>query len=314
MKFLADPTLIKISTTMEGLDIGNRVLHGRVESYSCKTSKTEKQASKAIESKLASVKSSSKKESSVGDMGDADNRKLVVTLISTLNAAFPDLEFGDTRPDQFSKEVDRENVATNISCDLLNDADSAIPSFKDDFWKAIDASVNLAESSIYSYTPDGESEDDLFAYGSGWCYFFYNKKEKRILLLLCYWVSKVTQQILDEEEELELESGFEDEEVELQEEDLPSSSLIMPSPATLAAAAVANLSVALSPLRLPLTVASAAAAKHGLEPLDLSLSHDFASGKRDISSSSSSSTSSNMIASPASESSSSVSLLHVTTR
>ena len=63
--------------------------------------------------------------------------------------------------------------------------------FLDCLWSAIDEVIALKECDVYSYQSDHEA-DPFSERGSVWSfnYFFYNKKQKRILYFSCRGLSK----------------------------------------------------------------------------------------------------------------------------
>jgi hypothetical protein len=62
----------------------------------------------------------------------------------------------------------------------------------DCIWSAVDETINLKESDVYSYKSDLEDSDPFGEKGAVWSfnYFFYNKKLKRILYFSCRGLSK----------------------------------------------------------------------------------------------------------------------------
>jgi len=52
MKFIEDARLLQLTNTLNGANFGDRVVYGRIECYTCKSVKAEKQVSKEIEKQL----------------------------------------------------------------------------------------------------------------------------------------------------------------------------------------------------------------------------------------------------------------------
>lgn len=55
-----------------------------------------------------------------GRLDEAAPRKTFFYLLATLNAAFPDYDFSDSRPDQFSKQASLDLVINSVNTSLFN--------------------------------------------------------------------------------------------------------------------------------------------------------------------------------------------------
>jgi len=231
MKFIPTPELAKIAAVLDGFIIGERKLHARIEAYSCKNTRDGKRESEAIESKLP--------EDSSCDTGT------IVKLISLLNESFPDYDFSECTPDQFPQIHHIDQVTSEINA-MLESVEKIDSGFKKQFWKNIDSVISLAHCELYSYQPVTE---DIIARGHGFAYFFFNKKLKKIVFFLCNSIPRRVEMMEDEDDEEVDVDDANDDDVELEDDDSNKvSTMAVPSPGTLAA--VANLSVGMSPLRL----------------------------------------------------------------
>ncbi|XP_065674870.1 repressor of RNA polymerase III transcription MAF1 homolog isoform X2 [Hydra vulgaris] len=114
------------------------------------------------------------------------NRKMLFTLISTLNASFPDYEFSHVKSEEFSREPDLPWVINNVNSLLSTAMGEEFAILSTDMWKAINDEINLQNCQIYSYHPDMET-DPFGEEGSVWSfnYFFFNKQIKRIVFFKC---------------------------------------------------------------------------------------------------------------------------------
>ncbi len=85
--------------------------------------KAEKQLSKEIEKQLVVEASTSPggpntgaaAPSPLGPLNSSATRKLLVALITTMNASFPDYDFSNLRPEQFEHESNRFFVQNSIN-------------------------------------------------------------------------------------------------------------------------------------------------------------------------------------------------------
>ncbi|KAJ7650414.1 Maf1 regulator-domain-containing protein [Roridomyces roridus] len=106
-------------------------VHTRIEAYSCKNIKRDKKLFKSLEHAYKDEVSNSPplpswlaldREAETTPFGPIDkeaSRKTLYLLIATLNIAFPDHEFSDVRPNQFTKEESGASVLNALSTTLV---------------------------------------------------------------------------------------------------------------------------------------------------------------------------------------------------
>jgi len=196
MKFLSIEQLELFSSFLSGKEIGDRVLNGRIEAFSCKRAGEDKKLSKMLEAQYVDELSQSPSmlgSSPLGPLSESSTRRLLIDLISTMNASFPDHDFSGLRPEQFAKEPHLAMVVSNVNRHLapISGAGEVNPGFLDELWNSVDQVVRIGECEVYSYVPD-LTEDDPFAQGNLWSfnYFFFNKSLKRIIYFTCIAQSK----------------------------------------------------------------------------------------------------------------------------
>ncbi|KAL7465316.1 hypothetical protein ACHAXS_005649 [Conticribra weissflogii] len=107
-------------------------------------------------------------QSSLGDRGEAAcmptmvPRRLVTDLILTLNASFPDYDFGEARPSDFctlSLQETMRRINEKLS-EFVATTDKG-RDFLPRFWSALDDVVfGLKDAEVYSYSPRGGGGDD----------------------------------------------------------------------------------------------------------------------------------------------------------
>lgn len=113
--------------------------------------------------------------------------KMLFTLLSTLNAAFPDYDFSQMKSEEFSREPSLPFVINNVNSNLSTSLGEEFAKISPTLWKAIDDEICLQDCQIYSYNPDMES-DPFGEEGCLWSfnYLFFNKQMKRIVFFKCY--------------------------------------------------------------------------------------------------------------------------------
>ena len=126
-----------------------------------------------------------RRATSLGEYTDSSTQKLLVNLIGTLDASFPDYDFQETKPEQFIVQ-DLQSVANKVNTclDELSKVEGESRLLAD-LWDSIDAVVDLSKCEIFSYTPD--ANDDPFSDGALWSfnYFFFSKQKQKICYLTC---------------------------------------------------------------------------------------------------------------------------------
>jgi len=204
MKYLDNISLERMSNFINGKEMGDRILMGRIESFSCKRAGEDKKLSKVLEAKivedLAATPRNRTRSSSLGDLSSGSARRLLIDLISTMNASFPDYDFSSISPESFVLE-DVTTVVQRVNS-YLAEMTASNPTFLDELWNNLDEAVQVKKCEVYSYVPD--MDGDPFSDGALWCfnYFFFNKELKRICYFTCVAKSIMRgKEIFDNEED-----------------------------------------------------------------------------------------------------------------
>lgn len=215
MKFLECPDVEYLNSLFNSVDLGDTVFFGKLEAYSCKRAGEDKRLAKLLDQQIAAEVSARSPGSPLGSspfgpLGESQCRKTFIDLIATLNASFPDYDFSNLHASQFNKEPIPSLVVNSINTTL---AEMYALVGRSDFsvllWKTIDENVNISECDIYSYIPDMES-DPFSDEGTIWSfnYFFYNRKQKKIVFLACRRIRKPGLLPLDDEDNLSMSSAM----------------------------------------------------------------------------------------------------------
>eukprot|EP01024_Parvocaulis_polyphysoides_P059500 TRINITY_DN6436_c0_g1_i1.p1 TRINITY_DN6436_c0_g1~~TRINITY_DN6436_c0_g1_i1.p1 ORF type:complete len:278 (-),score=21.06 TRINITY_DN6436_c0_g1_i1:229-1062(-) len=213
MRLLDIPEIVSINSFLDKVDLGNHLVCGNLEVYSCKPAGSDKKLSKSIELGFYQGNESSSMEfskSPVGPLSDArsaDGSKTLVNLILTLNHVYPDYDFTRLKAEDFQKEDGSTRAQEVIDSFLLEvgkvwEESRYQDSFLDTLWATIDDAIQLKTCDVYSYRTDGGRQllgDD----SSIWffSFFFYNKGMKRMLYFGCRGLSKGGQEEFGSENE-----------------------------------------------------------------------------------------------------------------
>jgi len=174
MKYLEFQQLEHISNFLTERDMGGRLLNGRIEAFSCKRAGEDKKLSKVLEAKIVESlaaeddfapleQPSRRRSSSLGDLSEVSTRRLLIDLISTLNASFPDYDFSNAKPEAFVPSSSLTYVLQQVNS-YLAEITVQNPTFLDEMWRAVDEIISLKQCEIYSYVPD--MSEDPFSDGS----------------------------------------------------------------------------------------------------------------------------------------------------
>ncbi|KAG0788308.1 hypothetical protein G6F22_007044 [Rhizopus arrhizus] len=131
-----------------------------------------------------------------GRLTESTPRKTFFYLLATLNAAFPDNDFEDVRPEQFMKMPSVEMVMNSVNTTLL--------------WDVLDEIVQFNECDVYTYNSDVDDDPMNEEEGYLWSlnYFFFNRKLKRMIFFSIKSESLNAPIVQEEEQE---SSRYEDE-------------------------------------------------------------------------------------------------------
>jgi len=214
MKYLILPALDNLTKQMSKCDLGDFVINGKIEAYSCKRAGQDKRTAKSLEKQFKSLASSPKvvPSSPLGPIGLPSTRKLLISLITTMNNSFPDYDFSDLRPEEFA-ETKSKDVIDSLNGLFIDSMDGVIKDFRANFWKVLDEVVQTEKCQIFTYKPGFESSSRVL-----WAtnFFFYNKKLKKIVFFIVSATSKLAlasgKQEAEAEEDSDLEMEMEEDE------------------------------------------------------------------------------------------------------
>eukprot|EP01025_Chloroclados_australasicus_P037203 TRINITY_DN378_c0_g2_i2.p2 TRINITY_DN378_c0_g2~~TRINITY_DN378_c0_g2_i2.p2 ORF type:complete len:227 (-),score=29.09 TRINITY_DN378_c0_g2_i2:323-1003(-) len=219
MRVLDLPEVVSINSFLDKVDLGNHLVCGNLEVYSCKHAGSDKKLSKSLEFDLHQGVEDTALElskSPVGPLSDARSAggsKTLIKLILTLNHVYPDYDFTMLRAEDFQKEDGSSRAQEVIDSMLLEvgkvwEESNHEESFLDKLWATIDQAVCLKKCDVYSYRTD--KGRDLLGDSSLWffSFFFYNRQMKRILYFGCRGLSKGAQQLEELQSEGEEECQF----------------------------------------------------------------------------------------------------------
>lgn len=217
MKYLEYSLTSRLNNFFQAVDVGTYTLHGELECYSCKLAGTDKKLSKSLDDDVVAMIANgtpgsfgSFSTSPVGPLTDPSSRKTLIYLILTLNHMYPDYDFSFLRAHHFTKEVGLTSAKSDIESLLMEaskewargEAVGSGETLLGTLYSAMDECVGLQECDVYSYRAQVD-EDPFSEEGNLWAFtfFFYNKKQKRILCFSCRAVSKHAFEVASDSED-----------------------------------------------------------------------------------------------------------------
>lgn len=202
MRYLEFGPLARINAFIDHVNVGDSMVCGNLEAYSCKLTGLDKKLSKSLDLEVQMGSSPLELSvSPVGPLSESSSRKTLVYLILTLNHCYPDYDFSLLRAHHFRKEESPQAVEPQVDSHLLEVAKvwEQTPGygsdpFLDSLWTAIDEAAELADCDVYSYRTDSGETDPFGDENAIWAFnfFFYNKRLKRIVYFSCRSISRAT--------------------------------------------------------------------------------------------------------------------------
>jgi hypothetical protein len=117
---------------------------------------------------------------------DEQTRKVIIDLISTLNAMHDDYDFSESRgEEQFVKHNSINDIIPIVNKNLAEVMELRVEGFLNQLWSEVDKAIQVRQCQVYSYLPaDG---DPFCGDGVLWSfnYFFYNHDLNRVLCFSC---------------------------------------------------------------------------------------------------------------------------------
>jgi hypothetical protein len=104
MKYVEDQKLGTLTNWLTGREMGDRILRARIETFACNKTGEDKRLNKQLD-QCADV------STNFGSLSDSSVRKILIDLICTMNASFPDHDFSAISADSFLKEKGYSQVS-----------------------------------------------------------------------------------------------------------------------------------------------------------------------------------------------------------
>lgn len=184
------PVFIQVPKRTRALSNSGLQRQGSIHSF-----ESEGLIADGIEAHASDLSMDVSNSSSLGEdiSANASTRKVVIDLISTLNAMHEDYDFSDAGADRFVKHSSFTAIIPAINKNLAEVVELRNEGFLNTLWAEVDKAINVRQCDVFSYLPtDG---DPFVGRGVLWSfnYFFYNSELHRVLCFTCIATSKWNQ-------------------------------------------------------------------------------------------------------------------------
>ncbi|KAN0006892.1 hypothetical protein ACTFIU_005085 [Dictyostelium citrinum] len=186
MKYIDSLQLIGLNSYLNSVDVGDALLMGELEAYSCKMAGSDKKIYRSLDKELEELSNtntgamnitnnntdnnnsntllsvsmnspsptSNISVSPFGPMSNSTSRKTMIYLIQLLNLSFPDYDFTDSKPEQFQKEPSLNLVINSINATLAGYIKDYYAEFEAKLWSTLESEISLQKCEIYLYRPE----------------------------------------------------------------------------------------------------------------------------------------------------------------
>jgi len=182
-RYINHDGLARLSATLKHLDIGERVISTRLELFSA--ARPERRMSDKLDLELQSSPSWLA-SSPIGPLSRPATKQLLLQLIQTMNFAFPDCDYSSLTPEHFHFCPELFGVVQIINSNLSL-VERIHQGFHNDFWATLRDCINFDHVDIYAFNPEVDAE---YSSVGQFHYFFFDKHQKRILMLSSVQKSK----------------------------------------------------------------------------------------------------------------------------
>eukprot|EP00612_Vaucheria_litorea_P001205 CAMPEP_0171453030 /NCGR_PEP_ID=MMETSP0945-20130129/902_1 /TAXON_ID=109269 /ORGANISM="Vaucheria litorea, Strain CCMP2940" /LENGTH=198 /DNA_ID=CAMNT_0011977817 /DNA_START=177 /DNA_END=773 /DNA_ORIENTATION=- len=152
----------------------------------------DKKLSKKLEKEMTQLSMSpGTTTTNIGPLSDHSVRRILIDLIITMNAHFPDYDFSAASVDHFQKQKSVSKVMNFVNTKLADLSRLLQANFFEHLWSVVNDCIKLRQCEVYSFLPDVETGDP-FSDGCMWSFnfFFYNPNLKKMLYFTCLARSK----------------------------------------------------------------------------------------------------------------------------
>jgi len=216
-----------MSSLMAGVDVGDCVFYANLEAYSCKSVRSDRKLSHLIERRLAeqdnmtkfsppsifspsdlsmlslscasspveNTPSSNTPGSSSSLSKHSSQIHVHTMLVLCLNHSYNNEFDFSSVPREYFQQIESLTVLRNTINTLLARVTTVDETFFEDFWQTVSEVIELPTCDFYNFVPEeGEDPIEELEKGTLWSkhFFFYSKKQRRILLFRCWAKSKVS--------------------------------------------------------------------------------------------------------------------------
>ena len=181
MRYLDHPTLRELAAAISDADSADQSIDARLELYTLESHQSDIAADAG--SPLLLHKSP---------------KQLMHYFVNALSETFPDYKFDGLNQGSFTKRDDLNAVVNYINQTLGCALERTYPKVVPDLWRTLRQVIQFTDCDLYELVHDVIDEAKLWSF----CYFWFDRKHHRILLLSCRSRSRIFRTASDTEESL----------------------------------------------------------------------------------------------------------------
>jgi hypothetical protein len=178
MRYLDHPALRELAVAITDADSADQSVDARLELYTLDSHQSEPSGASPSESPRHLHKSA---------------KQLIHHFICALSETFPDYKFDGLSQESFTHREDLNAVVNYINQTLGCTFERTYPRVVPDLWRTLRQVIQFNDCDLYELTHDVIDESKLWSF----CYFWFDKRHHRILLLSCRSRSKHFKTISD---------------------------------------------------------------------------------------------------------------------
>ena len=186
MRFLDHPALRQLSNSISGVDCGDQRLDARFELYALEEGNHSNSAASPVTGPAKSP------------------RQLVHYFVAALSETFPDYQFGGLSLESFVRRDDLGSIVNQINQTLGCVLERPCPGLLPDLWRTLRSVITFADCEVYELTSDPIDEAKLWSL----CFFWFDRRTQRFLLLSCRARSRLFRSSSDSEGSLRSWGGL----------------------------------------------------------------------------------------------------------
>jgi len=177
--FVEHAQLSQLSAMLKAIDVGDRVIKGRLELFCCSRRRLTPHQQTEIERRDPS----SLTDSPLGPMASDSAQTLLVNLRALMSLLFVNYDCSRLAPGDFERCPDKHRVVATVNQSLAHVVDRMHSGFLAEFWQVVQDAIDVIACEVYAFKPTvgsfGPTDNSLTSFH----YFFADFQRGHILFI-----------------------------------------------------------------------------------------------------------------------------------